>query len=77
MKNLTLLSLLITLCFACGKDKDLEKVTGLETEVLAIHDEVMPKQEDIISLKSQLSTKIQGIDRAAIQWPSSALRLLI
>lgn len=62
MKNLILLSFLITLCFACGKDKDLEKITGLETEVLAIHDEVMPKQGDIVSLKSQLSTKIQGID---------------
>lgn len=62
MKNLILLSFLITLCFACGKDKDLEKVAGLETEVLAIHDEVMPKQEDIITLKTQLSTKIQGID---------------
>jgi len=62
MKNLILLSLLSVLCFACGKDKDQEKLTGLETEVLAIHDEVMPQQEDIMSLKSQLSKKIQGID---------------
>ncbi|SDG74149.1 hypothetical protein SAMN04487996_122133 [Dyadobacter soli] len=62
MKNLILLSFLITLCVACGKDKDQEKLTGLETEVLAIHDEVMPKQEDIVSLQSQLSKKIQGID---------------
>lgn len=62
MKNLILLSFQIAFCFACGKDKDLEKITGLETEVLAIHDEVMPKQEDIISLKSQLSSKIKGID---------------
>ena len=62
MKNLTLLSFLLTLCFACGKDKDQEKLTNLETEVLAIHDEVMPQQEDIVSLKSQLSQKIQGID---------------
>ena len=61
MKNLILLSFLM-LCIACGKDKDQEKITGLETEVLAIHDEVMPQQEDIMSLKSQLSKKIQGID---------------
>ncbi|MGX5852484.1 viral A-type inclusion protein [Dyadobacter jiangsuensis] len=62
MKNLTLLSFLLILCFACGKDKDQEKLTSLETEVLAIHDEVMPQQEDIVRLKSQLSKKIQGID---------------
>lgn len=62
MKNLIPLSFLLMLCFACGKDKDQEKLTGLETEVLAIHDEVMPQQEDIMSLKSQLSKKIQGID---------------
>ncbi|MGG7666476.1 viral A-type inclusion protein [Dyadobacter sp. BHUBP1] len=62
MKNLIPLSFLLMLCFACGKDKDQEKLAGLETEVLAIHDEVMPQQEDIMSLKSQLSKKIQGID---------------
>ncbi|MDR6804213.1 hypothetical protein J2Y45_001482 [Dyadobacter sp. BE34] len=62
MKSLIPLSFLLVLCFACGKDKDQEKLTSLETEVLAIHDEVMPQQEDIMSLKSQLSKKIQGID---------------
>ncbi len=62
MKHLILLSLFLVLCMACGKDKDQEKLAGLETEVLAIHDEVMPQQEDIMSLKSQLSKKIQGID---------------
>ncbi len=62
MKNLILLSFLTTLCFACGKNKDQEKITGLETEVLAIHDEVMPQQEDIVSLKTQLSKKVQEID---------------
>ncbi|HWV31070.1 MAG TPA: hypothetical protein VN038_15530 [Dyadobacter sp.] len=62
MKNLIPLSFVLMLCFACGKDKDQEKLAGLETEVLAIHDEVMPQQGDIMSLKSQLSKKIQGID---------------
>lgn len=62
MKNLILLSLLAAFSLACGTDKDQEKVTGLETEVLAIHDEVMPKQEDIMSLKTQISKKIQDID---------------
>lgn len=62
MKNHILLSLVITACLACGKDKDQEKIVNLETEVLAIHDEVMPKQEDIVGLKSQLNKKVQGID---------------
>ncbi|MCF0075062.1 viral A-type inclusion protein [Dyadobacter sp. CY261] len=62
MKNLILLSFVTIFLCACGKDKDQEKITGLETEVLAIHDEVMPKQEEIMSLKSQLSKKIQDID---------------
>lgn len=62
MKNLLLILTLLAVCAACGKDKDQEKIAGLETEVLAIHDEVMPKSADIMSLKSQLSKKIQGID---------------
>lgn len=62
MKNPILLSLLASALLACGDDKNQEKVTGLETEVLAIHDEVMPRQSDIVSLKSQLSKKIQDID---------------
>ncbi|GGM82442.1 hypothetical protein GCM10010967_12640 [Dyadobacter beijingensis] len=62
MKNLILLSIIATLFYACGTDKDQEKIAGLETEVLAIHDEVMPRQEDIVGLKSQLAKKIQGID---------------
>lgn len=62
MKHFTLLSAILMFCFACGKDKDQEKLSNLEIEVLAIHDEVMPKGEDIMSLKTELSKKIQGID---------------
>lgn len=62
MKQLILLSAIALLCFACGKDKDQEKVLNLETEVLAIHDEVMPKMQDIETLKATLSQKVQNID---------------
>ncbi|WP_353721310.1 viral A-type inclusion protein [Dyadobacter sp. 676] len=62
MKNLILLSFITILFLACAKDKDQETIAGLETEVLAIHDEVMPQQESIVNLKSRLSKKIQGID---------------
>lgn len=47
---------------SCGKDAKQEKLASLETEVMAIHDEVMPKMDDIMNLKSQLSKKIQSID---------------
>lgn len=62
MKHFILLSAIALLCLACGKDKDQEKVLNLETEVLAIHDEVMPKTQDIMNLKSALTKKVQNID---------------
>jgi alanyl-tRNA synthetase len=60
MKNLIILVALLASFAACEKKAD--KVQELETEVLAIHDEVMPQMDDIMSLKSQLSKKIQSLD---------------
>ena len=45
---------------ACSKDAD--KVIELEGEVLTIHDEVMPRMEDIVGLKSELNKKIKALD---------------
>jgi len=60
MKN-TIRTLAITiLLFGCNKEK--ENVIELETEVLALHDEVMPKLEEIMTLKSKLSKKILSMD---------------
>jgi hypothetical protein len=51
---------LAAILFACGQDKD--RVIELEGQVLAIHDEVMPRMDDIMTLKSQLSKKILKMD---------------
>ena len=45
---------------SCAQDKD--KVTELESEVMTIHDEVMPKMDDIMTLKGKLSKKILSLD---------------
>lgn len=60
MKNLIMLVAILASFTAC--DKKADKVQELETEVLAIHDEVMPQMDDIMSLKSKLSKKIQSMD---------------
>jgi len=60
MKNfIPLLGMALTL-LSCGKDTD--KVLELETEVMTIHDEVMPRMDDIMTLKAALSKKIQKMD---------------
>lgn len=45
---------------SCNKDAD--KVVELEGEVMTIHDDVMPKMDDIMTLKSKLSKKIVHMD---------------
>lgn len=57
--HLSLLALSIIL-LSCGQDKD--KVVELEGQVLTIHDEVMPRMDDIMSLKAKLSKKIVHLD---------------
>ncbi|CAG4992031.1 hypothetical protein DYBT9275_00879 [Dyadobacter sp. CECT 9275] len=60
MKKLLLLTGILACMWACSKDAD--KVVELEGEVLAIHDEVMPRMEDIMALKSQLTKKLKTLD---------------
>jgi chemotaxis response regulator CheB len=45
---------------SCNKNAD--KVLELEGEVMTIHDDVMPKMDDIMTLKSKLSKKILSMD---------------
>ncbi len=55
MKNLTSLNFILIavfLCTACKKEKD--KVEALQKEVIAVHDEVMPKMDEVMKLKSSL-----------------------
>lgn len=57
MKNILKLSffLVAILLVSCtSKEKDIEK---LKSETIAIHDEVMPKMDDIMKLKKALKAK--------------------
>ena len=60
MKNYFPVVALSILTFSCGTDAD--QVTELEGEVMTIHDEVMPRMDEIMTLKAQLSKKIIQID---------------
>jgi len=62
MKSYLLIFGLLLLICGCGKDANKDKAVELEAEVMAIHDEVMPQMDDIMTLKSKLSKKIQSID---------------
>lgn len=60
MKQYILALGIITFLFSC--DKDADRVLELESEVMQIHDEVMPQMDDIMTLKSKLSKKITHLD---------------
>ncbi|GAB3786129.1 hypothetical protein GCM10028818_49000 [Spirosoma horti] len=62
-KRLFLLTSLLTFSVflgACHSDDDTVKET--ENEVFAIHDEVMPKIDDIMKLRKQLKNRIASLD---------------
>ena len=57
MKYTVFFSFLILLS-SCGNDPT-QVVKQLETEVIAIHDEVMPKTNDIHKLKKELKNRLE------------------
>jgi hypothetical protein len=61
MKQILAATILISTFGACS-NKEEDKIATLESEVLTIHDEVMPKMDSIMLLKSRLAKKIQDID---------------
>ena len=60
MKQYLLAVGISALLFSCNKDAD--KVLELESEVMQIHDDVMPQMDYIMTLKSKLSKKIMHMD---------------
>lgn len=62
MKKYLLTVTALFFIYGCDSNAEKDKITGLESEVLTIHDEVMPKMDQIMTLKSQLSKKIQAMD---------------
>lgn len=54
-----------------GCNGDTDKVKEVETKVMDIHDEVMPKMDVIASLNRQLSGKIAELDSLQLEGASS------
>lgn len=61
MQKTILALMLAPVLYGCsGQDQD--KVKELESQVLTIHDEVMPQMDEIMTLKMKLSKKIVRLD---------------
>ena len=58
MKNIKLFALLLIVLFSCT-DKKQEVID----KAIQIHDEVMPKMEDIMKLKDQLETNLHELEQ--------------
>ena len=54
MKKILLPILMLPFVFACSKSEDKQK--KMIEEVMAVHDEVMPKMDEIMTLKGQLDS---------------------
>lgn len=53
-----------TFLLACKSDED--AVKKAENEVFAIHDEVMPKIDDVMKLRKRLNQRIARLDSASV-----------
>jgi hypothetical protein len=66
MRKVTItVTCLALLSLAACKSESKEGVEKLETEVMAIHDEVMPRMEEIMQLKGQVSDQLNKLDSTA------------
>ncbi|WP_080055205.1 viral A-type inclusion protein [Spirosoma aerolatum] len=70
IRTLTVLSIFCGALLACNSGE--EAVKKSENEVLAIHDEVMPKIDDIMKLKKQLKQRITSLDSLKASGSASA-----
>ncbi len=69
MKQTILLFIALLAFSACSNDTS--RVEKLETEVLAVHDEVMPKMDNIMSLQGQLKKRLTELDSLQLSGISS------
>ena len=62
---LPLISLLTCLAVACNDSSQKEAIDKAEKEVFDLHDEVMPKIDDIMKLRKQIGQRIKTLDSVA------------
>ncbi|WP_234733344.1 hypothetical protein [Tellurirhabdus bombi] len=66
MKKVTItVTCFALLSLAACKSESKEGVEKLEAEVMAVHDEVMPRMEELMQLKGQISEQLIMIDSTA------------
>lgn len=70
MKPILSLTLLALVFFTSCVDKEKEAQNNLFKDVMAVHDEIMPKMDDIMNFKKQLKQKVE--DFSAVQPVDSA-----
>lgn len=68
MRKLLYLLLLPAVLLACGQDKSIIK--EMDEKAIAIHDEVMPKMGEIITLKGEIKAKIESLDSTSTERPA-------
>lgn len=69
MKKLTLL--LLTIIFGCTSEN---KIEVLQDEIMAIHDEIMPKMGEIMNLKNDLATNLKATDSTSANYSTIKLK---
>jgi hypothetical protein len=67
MKN-SLFLLLFAFTMQNCTDSESKKLEVAENEVMAIHDEIMPKMGEIMDLKASIAEKLKGLDSTAINY---------
>ena len=67
MKKIVYLFGLILLGMTTSCQSDKAKEEKLATEVLALHDEVMPKMQDIMKMKKELNKVKNGLDSNSVE----------
>lgn len=65
MKHLLFIPI-VTLSISCNTEQ--KKIDKLENEVMAIHDEIMPKMSEIMALKSDLGEMLKKSDSTAANY---------
>lgn len=74
MKKLLFLLAAGVLMMACGQDKAVVK--QLDDKAVEIHDAVMPKMGDIITLKGELRAKLESLDSTQLMAQDAHLKVL-
>lgn len=69
MNNIILSFALAIVLLSCNSKAEKENTSKLNEEVMAVHDEIMPKMSEIMELKSKLTDSLKVVDSTSVQYP--------